>query len=145
MSENASNKPPVWFWVIGGVGLIWNLMGVMAYIAQVTMSPETLAGMGEAERELYANTPAWATGAFAIAVFGGSLGCLFLLLKKSWAGPAFMASLAGVLVQMFHSFFMSKSFEVFGPGVVIMPIMVILIAIFLVWYAIKAKARGWVT
>lgn len=145
MSEKTAIKIPVWFWVVSGVCLVWNLLGVMAYIQQVTLSPEALAAKPEAERLLLETTPAWATGAFAIAVFGGALGCLALLLKKKWASPLFIVSLAGILVQMFHAFFMSKSFEVFGPGVVIMPIMVILIAVFLVWFARMAKGKEWLS
>jgi len=48
-----------------------------------------------------------------------------------------------VLVQMFHSFFMSNSFEVFGPGGAVMPVMVMLIAIYLVWLSKRAQAQGW--
>ena len=141
MTENS--QAPKWFWILSAVMLVWNLMGVMAYIAQVTMSPEALAALPAAEQELYATTPAWATGAFAVAVWGGAVGCLLLLLKRSAAFYLLAASLAGVVVQMFHSFFISKSFEVFGPGAMIMPIMVIIIACFLVWLGIYAKNKTW--
>jgi len=116
---------------------------VAAYIMQVTMSPEALAALPDAQRELYENTPEWAIAAFAIAVNGGALGCLLLLLKRNLAGIFLQLSLAGVLVQMVHSFFISKNFEVFGPEAMVMPIIVILIAIYLVTLAAKAKANRW--
>ncbi len=141
MSETI--KAPTWFTVVAAVMLVWNLLGVMAYIAQVTMTPEAIAALPEAQRQLLETTPTWATAAFALAVNGGALGCLFLLLKKNLAAIFLQLSLAGVLVQMFHSFFMSKSFEVFGPGEMVMPVMVIVIAIYLVTLAAKAKARRW--
>ena len=143
MSETAKNKAPVWFMVVAGILFVWNLLGVMAYIMQVTMSPDAVAALPDAQRQLYENTPEWATAAFAIAVNGGALGCLLLLLKRNLAGLFLQLSLAGVLVQMFHSFFMSKSFEVFGPGGTVMPIMVIVIAIYLVTLAAKAKNHHW--
>ena len=143
MSETTKNKAPKWFMVVAGVLLVWNLLGVMAYLMQVTMSPEVLAALPEAQRQLYENTPEWATAAFAIAVNGGALGCVLLLLRRNLAGLFLQLSLAGVLVQMFHSFFMSKSFEVFGPGGLVMPIMVIIIAVYLVMLAAKAKANHW--
>ena len=143
MSETAKNKAPVWFMVVAGILFVWNLLGVMAYIMQVTMSPDAVAALPDAQRQLYENTPEWATAAFAIAVNGGVLGCLLLLLKRNLAGLFLQLSLAGVLVQMFHSFFMSKSFEVFGPGGTVMPIMVIVIAIYLVTLAAKAKNHHW--
>jgi surface polysaccharide O-acyltransferase-like enzyme len=136
-------KAPVWFNVVAIVLLVWNLLGVMAYVAQVMMTPEALALLPEAQRELYENVPVWATAAFAIAVNGGALGCLLLVLKRNLAGLFLKLSLAGVLVQMYHSFFMTKPFEVFGPGGMIMPVMVIVIAIYLVTLAAKAKAQKW--
>lgn len=143
MSEIINNKAPTWFMIVAVVALIWNLLGVMAYISQVMMSPETFAALPEAQRQLVETTPAWATAAFAIAVNAGALGCLLLVLKRNLAGVLLQLSLAGVLVQMIHAFFLSKSFEVFGPGGLIMPIMVIAIAIYLVVLAARAKANGW--
>ncbi|MDH3901770.1 MAG: hypothetical protein OEU84_08435 [Xanthomonadales bacterium] len=143
MSEELKSKAPKWFMIVAAVLLVWNLLGVMAYIMQVMMTAETLAALPQEQRELYENTPAWATAAFAVAVNFGALGCVLLLLKRSLAGLFLQLSLAGVLVQMFHSFFMSKSFEVFGPGGLVMPVMVIVIAIYLVVLAARAKANGW--
>ena len=143
MSEEPITKVPKWFMIVAGILLVWNLLGVMAYIMQVMMSPETLAALPQEQRQLYENTPAWATAAFAVAVNFGALGCALLLLKRNLAGLFLQLSLAGVLVQMFHSFFMSKSFEVFGPGGLVMPVMVIVIAIYLVVLAAKARTNRW--
>ena len=143
MNEPTPNKAPTWFMVVGILALIWNLLGVVAYVTQVTMSPEALALLPEAQRDLYANTPVWATAAFAVAVNGGALGCLLLVLRKNLAGLFLQLSLIGVLVQMAHSFFMTNSFEVFGPSGMVMPVMVILISIYLVVLAAKAKVKCW--
>jgi len=59
------------FWVIGVVGLIFNLMGCINYVSQ--MNPENVASMPEVYRAIVESRPAWGTGAFAIAVFGGVL------------------------------------------------------------------------
>ena len=141
MSDN--NKAPAWFMIVAVVALVWNALGVMAYIQQQLMGPEAMAALTEAERQLMANTPAWATAAFAIAVHAGVLGCLLLVLKKNLAGLLLQLSLAAVLVQMFHAFFMSNSYEVFGPGGLIMPVMVLLIAVYLVFLAARARANRW--
>jgi len=143
MVEETNKKSPKWFMVVSAVFLVWNLLGVMAYIAQVTMSPESLAALPDEQRQIIENTPAWATAAFAVAVNFGALGCLLLLLKRNLAGLFLQLSLAGVVVQMIHSFFMTKAFEVFGPGGLVMPVMVLVIAIYLVTLAAKAKAHRW--
>ncbi len=87
--------------------------------------------------------PAWANAAFAVAVWAGTLGCVLLLLRRASAFYLLLASLLGVLVQMFHAFFMSRSFEVFGPGGAIMPVMIIILAGFLVWLSLWAKSQAW--
>ncbi|MGB7452869.1 MAG: hypothetical protein WBM36_12150 [Lysobacterales bacterium] len=143
MSEKSNNKAPAWFMIAAAIFLVWNLFGVMAYIMQVTMSPDALAALSDEERLIFETTPAWATAAFAVAVNGGALGCLLLLLKRSLAGFFLQLSLAGVLVQMFHAFFMSQSYEVYGPGGMAMPVMVIVVAIYLVILAVMAKSNGW--
>lgn len=146
MSDAGNSSPiPTWFWVVSILALVWNLMGVMAYIAQVTLTPEALAAMAEAERTLYENTPAWVNGAFAIAVWGGALGCLLLLLKKAVALIVLIISLLAILVQMGHAFFISNSWEVFGPGGAIMPVMVIVTGVLLVWFAKSSKDKAWIS
>jgi hypothetical protein len=117
----------------------------MAYIAQVTMSQEALAGLPDAERSLYENMPAWATGAFAVAVFAGAIGSLLLVLRNALALPVLIISMAGVLVQMTHNFFMADALEVMGPASAIGPVIVIIIGAYLIWFANDAKGKGWIT
>ncbi|KGJ95787.1 hypothetical protein [Thalassotalea sp. ND16A] len=146
MSENMGNstKLPNWFTVVAVMALIWNLMGVMAFISGQTMTAEQLAALSEAEQNLHQTTPLWATIAFACAVFCGALGCLFLALKKAVAKNLLMVSLGAIIVQMFHAFFISNSYEVFGPGGAVMPVMVIIIAFLLVMLSNKAVKQGWI-
>ena len=144
MDEASDNKVPRTFWAIAVPALLWNLLGVAAYISQVRRTEEAFAAMPEAERMLYMNVPVWATAAFAIAVNGGAVGCLLLILRRAWAFPVLVASLLGVIVQMYHSLFVANSIDVYGPGGMIMPIMVLGISAFLVWYAVHARNKGWI-
>ncbi len=145
MSENVQNVVPRSFWVISGVALVWNLVGVLAFVTHMTMAEEALSELPEAQRMFYDSLPAWADGAFAVAVFGGALGSLLLLLRKSLAVAAFVASLAGLLVQLYHLFIMAGGIEVFGPGELILPGVAPIIAVFLVWYSRSAKSKAWIT
>lgn len=143
MPNSQVNRPPLWFWIVSVLATLWNAAGVWAYLAQVTMSPEALEALPEAERALHLATPAWAVGAFAIAVFGGLLGCLALLVRRRMALPLLVISLLAVLVQMGHAFGMSDALEVMGPQALIGPIVVILIGIGLVALAVTGGRRGW--
>ncbi|MGB5821387.1 MAG: hypothetical protein WBG90_18015 [Saonia sp.] len=144
MMEKQTVKPKMWFWILSVLALIWNLMGVMAYLAQAFITEEALDALPETERALYDAQPAWVTAAFAIAVFGGTLGCIALLLRKKWARPVLLISLIGILAQMSHAFFISNNFEVYGPGGLVMPILVIIIGVGLVLMARSAQTKGWI-
>jgi hypothetical protein len=129
------------FWVIGAIALIWNLAGVVNFFAQ--MDPDILAKYRESERAIVEGRPIWATGAFAIAVFGGALGCLLLLLRKSAAYYMFIASLLGVIVTMIHAIRVDIDF---GPGEIIGIILMPLVAVaFLIWYSKRAESKGWIS
>jgi hypothetical protein len=64
-------------------------------------------------------------------------------MRKRICYPLFVVSLVAVLVQMFHSFFISNSYEVYGPGGTVMPLMVIIIAFLLVAFSIKGRNNNW--
>jgi hypothetical protein len=145
MPESTTRQPARRFWTIGAVALAWNLLGVLSYLMSVTAGPEALAGLPEAERNLYADIPAWATSAYAIAVFGGLLGSIALLIRKAWAVPLFVVSLIAVIVQMAHAFFMTALFEVKGAGAAILPLLILAIAAYLALYSRRARERGWLT
>jgi hypothetical protein len=143
MNASTSAKPPTWFRAIVIAAIVWNLLGVAAYIMDVTRSEEALAGLPEAQRALYSSIPAWATGAYAIAVFAGLGGSVLLALRKALAAPVFGLSLAAVAVQMLHAFVLSDSLAVLGPASAIMPAVVTVIAAALIWFSLDARRRGW--
>jgi len=134
---------PKWFNIAATVALIWNLMGIIAFVMHIMMAPDMIAKLPQAEQVFYATVPLWATIAFTCAVFGGTLGALALLMKKTLAFPLLVLSLLGVVTQMFHSFVIGNSFEVFGPSSTIMPTMVLIIAIALIRLVSTAKNNGW--
>jgi hypothetical protein len=144
-TNNSNTTAPKWFVFLVIVLAIWNLMGVMAFVMQMTMTAEQIAALPEKEQMLYQDIPLWVNIAFGCAVFGGALGCIALVFKKAIALPILFISLAGVIVQMFHAFVIANSFEVYGPGGTIMPIMVVVVALYLVWLANNAKVKGWLT
>jgi hypothetical protein len=145
MSDLLNGKPSTNFWIIGGAALVWNLIGLVFYVGQVTISPEALAKMTEVQQEFFTATPSWATAAFAIAVNAGALGSLFLLLRKAWAIPMLVLSLLAVLVQDIDAFVMRDAFSIVGVNGIILPSMVLFIAIALLMYARTAKSRGWLS
>ena len=145
MSEESSANPPRSFYVIGIAALVWNLLGVMQYVMRVTMSESAIAELPADQQAFINEIPVWANSAFAIATNAGALGCLLLLLRKSWAYPVLVISLLGVLVQDFHGFFVADGLAAYGGFGVVMTALVLAISAFLVWYAMNAREKGWIS
>lgn len=139
--EKNYQSPPTWFWVVSALGLIWNALGVVAFFVQTTMDFATLP---ELQRLYFETRPWWAVASFAIAVFGGVLGCVALLLRKSWAFTMLVICLVGIVVQIGHSLVLSNGLEAFGPEGLVLPILTFVIGVFLTWFAHFSKKRGWI-
>jgi hypothetical protein len=127
------------FWAIGAVAVVWNVMGCMNFLSQ--MNAEAVSAMPEAYRAVVEGRPAWATVAFAIAVFGGVLGGLLLLLKKSAAYYVFVASLVGAVgAQLPFLGMVGFPVEALVGG-----LMQLVVGAALVWYSRWAESKGWVS
>lgn len=131
------------FWIIASIALVWNLIGIGTYLVSVTLSDAALAAMPEAERALYTDIPVWVTSAYAIAVFGGTLGCVALLMRKAWAVPVLVVSLVAIVVQMGHALLGTALLEVRGASAAVLPLLIVAIAAYLVWFSMSAKRTGW--
>ena len=139
-----STKPTTTFWIISVLALLWNSTGIMAYLEQAYMSIEDLESLPVAEQSFYNNLPAWVTAVFAIAVFSGTLGCIALLMRKKWATILFLVSLIAVIAHFIRNVFIQTDMEVSAVNM-IWSIVVLLIAIFLVWYSKKSFSNGWIS
>lgn len=138
--SDSTNKPNTGFWVIAVVALIWNLMGVMAYLTRAFITDEMIAALPiENQAEFLVDYPSWYTGAFALAVFGGAFGSLFLLLKKKFAASLFLISAIGAIAQHVYLFMNVEMKDL------VMPIMVIAVCVFLVWYSRDVTKKGWIS
>ena len=145
MTLNTEIRPPAWFWIISVIALLWNLMGVSAYLMEAFMSVEDLGKLTQDQRLLYEARPIWVTSAYAIAVWAGALGCITLLLRKKWAKTLLLLSLIGVLTQNVYQFFLSNTFEVYGPSAIYLPIMIIVVSIALYLFAKSSASKGWIS
>jgi hypothetical protein len=141
---NSSIKPPIWFWIVSILALIWNAMGVMQYLGQAYNTESFREQYTTEQLEIMSNTPSWAIAAFAIAVFAGLLGSFALLLRKKWAYSLFLISLIGVVVQMIHNLFIVKSVDIYGPAAAIMTGMILIFAILFLLFSKKAISKQWI-
>ncbi len=146
MSDVLNGRPTTNFWIIAGAALVWNLIGILFYVSEVTATPEVMAeNYSQAQVDFLIGKPFWATAAFAIAVNAGAIGSLLLLLRKAWAVPIFVLSLAGVLVQNAHAFGLANGLEIWGTNGLILPAIVTVISLALLWYSHETRKKGWIS
>ena len=136
-------SPPVWFWVISVMALLWFLMDTSAFVMRVFMTDDVVRAMPENQQHLYRDMPVWVNIVFAGEVFGGAFGCVGLLLKKKWALPLFAVSILGVLSQTFHVYFLSDAISTMGTPAVVMPLLAILIGTGMIGLTRSAISKGW--
>ncbi len=140
-NSKISPKPPLWFWAVSALALLWNLMGVWQYIWQTTATSEDLAKVYNATQlDMINAQPAWYTGVFALAVFGGALGCLLLLLRKKIALWPLLLSLICVIIQNIY-FATAGVYAHIHGGEWVMTLLIPLVAILLVWLARHMSAK----
>lgn len=137
------NKPAAWFKVVAVAALLWNLAGCAAFVAELLLTPADIAKLPEAQQALYHARPPWVLGATGIAVVGGALGSLGLVLRRRWATGLLIASLLGVLAQDVGLATMLDSLRAVGGLAQLLQGVVLVVAIGLVPLAGLASARGW--
>ncbi len=143
MSDEINGGPSTNFWIIGGAALVWNLIGMLIYYQEVTLTAEALATLTDAQRTFIAERPEWATSAYAIAVTTGVLASLLLLLRKSLAVVMYAVSLLAIIVQNVYGFLLANGLEVWGTPAVGIAAAVLVIAVALLLYSRAAKAKNW--
>lgn len=137
------SRPTRGYWITSWLALVWNLIGVAAYLMTVTMSHDALAAMPAGERALY-ESPNWVTSSYAIAVWGGTIASVGLLLTKAWSVPLFVLSLVAIVLQMTYWLFFTAALQVKGMSAAAMPLIVVVIGVYLVVYARAARRKGWI-
>lgn len=134
-----STKPPLWFWIISVLALLWNGAGVFAYVTRAFITDDMIATLPQDQQtEFLMDYPAWYTAAFAFAVFFGALGSLALLFRKKWASFLFFISALGAILQHTYLFINVEDLDL---G---MPIAIIVVCLFLIWFAKQATTKGWI-
>ncbi|MGB1393373.1 MAG: hypothetical protein ACPG6G_03925 [Flavobacteriaceae bacterium] len=139
--NSTSIRPSANFLLICSLALVWNLMGVVAYLGQTFMGQKTLLSLSKSEQYYFSNMPAWVTAVFATAVFSGVIGSIAMLFKKKIATLLYSISLVSLLAQQVYNFLIQDFITISGVGL-ILPLSTIIIGIFLLWYSYKTSKQG---
>lgn len=142
MTNAATLEPTTRYRVVATLALLWNLIGVAMFLMQVMMPPEAVAAMAPGQREVYEATPGWLNALFGIAVVGGTLGAIGLMVRRRWAVPAFAVSLAALVLQLLAAYLVTPAWRVSGPAGLVLPAVLLVIAVALLHHARRSAACG---
>lgn len=136
-------SPPKWFAPVCAMALLWNIVGLVAVLADLGLTEADLAAMPEAQQALYRARPDWSVIASLVAVFGGTLGTLGLVFRRRWALPLLVASLGGLLAQDVALFVIVGSSHALGSTAYLVQGTVLVVAVGLLALARRSASRGW--
>lgn len=136
-------RPPRSYWIVSILALLWMLLGVMAWTMDLMTDEESLAGMSEAQRQLYAARPQWVFAVYAVAIFSGLLGAIGLLMRKRWSVVLLVVSLVAIVVQFGYTFLGMDAIRILGAGAALpFPLVIFGIGAVLLWFATRARRSG---
>jgi hypothetical protein len=141
-SPRGRSRAPVHLWIVGVLALLWSAMGAFDYLATQTRWEPYVGQFTEEQLAYFYGFPAWVVAAWAIAVWGGLLASIALLLRKSWAVWLFALSLVGLTASTVYMLGRSQGREMMGTGGAIFTGVIWIASIFLLWYARGQAKKG---
>lgn len=144
MDEVRGARPvPVWFWIVAVLALLFEAFGCYAYLTDVTRTAQETARMPIDQRSLMEATPWWIYAAYGLAVWGGLLGAVLLLMRRRHAEILLLISLIAVIVQFAGVLLVPELRDDTPPDAFTLPIIITVIA-YGVWHFSRyARKRGW--
>ena len=141
----ARQKPPLSFWVVSILGLIWNAFGGFDYWMTRTRNVDYLAQAGDPQVVLawIDSFPLWAQICWGLGVWGSIAGSVLLLLRSRHAVSAFLVSLVAALLSFSYQLLISDvpaSLDTTGGKVI--PIVILAIVAFLWQFSKREVAKG---
>jgi hypothetical protein len=141
-----TTKAPWHLWVIGIIALLWNSVGAMDYFMTQTQNEEYMSQFTPEQIEYFYAFASWQIALWAIAVWGGVLGALLLLIRKRLAVAVFCVSLVAMAISTIYSYGISNGMEIVGDTFsLVFTAVIFLIALALYLYARRMAASGVIT
>jgi hypothetical protein len=146
MSENqATNdmKRPWHLWLVGILGFLWSSGGAFDYLMTQTRNEGYMSSFTPEQLDFFFGFPTWVVAFWALAVWGGVLGTVLLLLRKRLAVGVLLVSFLSMVVTTIHNLFLSNGMEVMGdPFSMVFSALIFLFALGLFLYARAMKNKG---
>jgi len=145
MPENTvtnDGRAPWHLWLVGIVGTLWSLTGAFDYLGTQTQNESYMSQFTPEQLEFFHGFPAWVVAFWALAVWGGVVGSVLLLLRKRFAVPVLLISFLAMIVTAIHNFGLSNGAEVMGSAGVVFSVLIFVVALGLWLYSRAMAKRG---
>jgi hypothetical protein len=138
------SRAPKWFTLAAVLLLLWGIAGCVAFYSHARFGADAMPGATGYDRRLFASLPGWYNIVYGIAVGGGLLGALALLLRSRWAATLFAISLVAVVVQFGWTFLATDLLAAKGAGETVpFPLFITAVAVAQLWLARHGLRKGW--
>ena len=140
--EPTARITPWHFWLIAVISLLWNSFGGYDYTMSHVQGEAYMRQMGMTEPQIayMAAYPVWMHGVWAIGVWGSVAGSILLLLRSRWAFLSFVLSTIGAAGALAYTALVGDGAKIMGG--VAMPVVIVVVCLFFVWYAQAMTKRG---
>lgn len=138
---NTAAKPGLLYWIVTLAGLVWLALNAPPYIEQ--MNPSNWSQFPYTIHDMLVARPMLIWIALSVALFGGMLGCVLMLLRQRFAPLVLGAAFVCCAIRTVY-FIATKPSASNAPSTLPVLILLAVLAV-LFWYARKAQARGWLT
>ncbi|MGD8395654.1 MAG: hypothetical protein PVF43_09280 [Candidatus Eiseniibacteriota bacterium] len=142
MSETGGATTPRHLWIVGVLALVWNVLGAMDYIMTETRYEAYMGQFSPEQLEFFYGFPAWLVAFWAVAVWGGVLGAVLLLLRRKLAVPVFIVSFLCMVVTTVHNYGFAGAAGIVGGVGLLFSVIIFVVALALILYARRMAARG---
>ena len=142
---STTGRTPRHLWVVGILAVLWDSVGAFDYLMTQTRNESYMGQFTPEQLEYFYGFPAWVVAFWALAVWGGLLGSVLLLLRKRVAVPVLLVSFVSMVVTAIHNFLLTNGMEVMGAGGAAFSVVIFAVALGLWLYARKMAEKGVLT
>lgn len=134
-------KTPWHIWVVGILGALWVAGGCFDYIMTATQNEGYFEAYPQEVRDFFFNLPSWYMAIYAIAVWGGLVGCILLLLRMRLSALVLLASFIATVISFIWYLLIADMPMEMNAGQWAFTAAILIVSLLLVLYS-RAMARA---
>ena len=129
-----------WFKFAAVASILFMAVGCAGYVLDVTSD---LASLALDQRALMEARPTWQVAAYAIAVWVGLIGAIFLFLRRKLAEPLLLISLVACVFTFLPYFVVPAVRNLVSTNDIAFGLAILAITWTIFWFARHSRQRGW--